>query len=88
MDSRNTRSEPLGLPAAVKALLRTVIDAGNAHGRQLNGQHVERQIADLAVAAEPPLAAALADLVVVVHQGNHLVAVPTVFPLARPAPSF
>src|SRR5262249_50317947 len=67
-----------GAAAAVEALLRPVVDARDALRGQLHGQHVEGQVADTAVAAEAPLAAPLAHLFVVVHQSDHLVAVPAV----------
>src|SRR5262245_36165502 len=68
----------VGAPSAVEALLGAVIEAGDPHGGQLHGHHVERQVAEPNVAAEARLRATLADLIVVVHQGNHLVAIPAV----------
>src|SRR4029453_15207391 len=65
-------------PTAVEALLGPVIDARNPHRGELRCDDVEGEVAKPAVAAEPRLARAFADLIVVVDQGDHAVPVPAV----------
>src|SRR5262252_8484634 len=66
--------------SAVEFLLGTVIDAGNAHRRQLGRYYVKRQIAILRISAEAHLACTLSHLVVVIHQRHNLISVPAMLP--------
>src|SRR5262249_52845212 len=66
----------VGAAAAVEALLRAIVDAGNAHRGQLGRHDVEGKVSEVSIAAEALPAAPLANLIVVVHERDDLIAVP------------